>query len=424
MRVVIGLLLAACVNGLIEKLSVTNDPRPHFHIESFGFEKGGVFEAKLDDFALMVPHDWKVPPDGTFDLAFVLQRSPSDVGVKVDGSACFHTNFVSPEDHVFELKSRTQWGSQRYNVDIKEPGYYHLYFSNCVAGTHTTFNLVTTEYNIDLSTGVKSYLSTGLSSLPTYYFVLFFVFVCMNVYWVYMLKNQWSNARSIHHLMTAVCVLKTITLFLEALRYYTIRSSGVHDGWSAAFYVFEFLKGMLMFTVIILIGTGWSYLKPFLTERDKQMVLAVLVTQAAVNIAMVAVDESTPGSLGGVRWRDILHFVDIVCCCVILFPVVWSISHLRAAAGSDSKAARNVQRLKNFRWFYLLIVSYIYFTRIVLFLLEALLPYDLTWVGPVFKEIAAVALYGVTGYLFRPQDANPYLALSKDDDDVVENDEL
>ena len=28
-------------------------------------------------------------------------------------------------------------------------------------------------------------------------------------------------------------------------------------------------------------------------------------------------------------WRDILHLVDIVCCCAILFPIVWSIKQAR-----------------------------------------------------------------------------------------------
>lgn len=33
-------------------------------------------------------------------------------------------------------------------------------------------------------------------------------------------------------------------------------------------------------------------------------------------------------------WRDILHVVDIVCCCLVLFPIVWSIKQLRDASGA------------------------------------------------------------------------------------------
>jgi len=284
-------------------------------------------------------------------------------------------------------------------------------------GVHSTFRLLTEEYNID-SVGNKVYLSVGLSSLPNWFFGICLIFVGMLVTWFVMLKKNWINVRSIHWLMTVVVLLKIGTLLFEAVKYHSLKVNGVNNGWTVLFYIFSFLKGMMMFAVIVLIGTGWSYLKPFLTDRDKQIMLAVLVVQALVNVAMVVVDEAAPGSAGGVTWRDILHLLDIICCCFILLPIVWSIRHLRGVSGADGKAARNMMRLKNFRTFYLLVVSYIYFTRIIVFLMEATLPYTLSWIGPVFNELASVIFYGFTGYLFRPQDSNPYLALSKDDDDA------
>jgi hypothetical protein len=66
----------------------------------------------------------------------------------------------------------------------------------------------------------------------------------------------------------------------------------------------------------------------------------------------------------------------MICCCITLLPIVWSIRHLREAAGTDGKAALTLARLKNCRSFYLLVVSYIYFTRIIVFLLGATLPFE------------------------------------------------
>ena len=55
--------------------------------------------------------------------------------------------------------------------------------------------------------------------------------------------------------------------------------------------------------------------------------------QVCAEVAIVILDENTPASRSWFTWRDILHLVDIICCCAILFPIVWSIKHLREAAG-------------------------------------------------------------------------------------------
>jgi uncharacterized membrane protein len=53
----------------------------------------------------------------------------------------------------------------------------------------------------------------------------------------------------------------------------------------------------------------------------------------------------------------VLHFSDVVCCCAVLFPIVWSIRHLRGAAEADGKAARTLAKLKLFREFYIMVVT-------------------------------------------------------------------
>lgn len=121
-------------------------------------------------------------------------------------------------------------------------------------------------------------------------------------------------------------------------------------------------------------------------------------------------------------WRDVLHLVDIVCCCAILFPIVWSIRHLRQAAAADGKAEHNLIKLTLFRQFYIMVVSYIYFTRIIVFLLAATMPYNLMWLRFAATEAATLLFYIVTGFKFMPADENPYLPVRKDDDDADEND--
>lgn len=422
MLVLPALLLLALLPtslALIEELEIKNDPRHAFHIESFGFEPDGKIQLKISDFMLMVPHDFVPPANNAYNIAFVLQRSASDGGLRLDDTAntCFHENKLNDDDVVISLSSRHKWQELKFTKTITIPGYYHLYFSNCEDDTQAGFNLKLTEFNLD-SAGQRVYLSAGQASLPTWFMVLCFFFIVEFFVWCNFLRQQRDNVRSIHWLMTCVLVLKVCTLFFESVKYSTLKREGENDGWTYVYYIFSFLKGMLMFVVIVLIGTGWSYLKPFLTDRDKQLMLAVLMVQMMVNIAMIVLDETAPGSQGWLTWRDVLHLLDMICCCVILLPIVWSIRHLRAAGEADGKAARNAVRLKNFRTFYLLVVSYVYFTRIIVFLLSATLPFELTWLGVVFSEAAALIFYATTGYLFRPQSRNPYLAIGKDDDDA------
>jgi hypothetical protein len=73
--------------------------------------------------------------------------------------------------------------------------------------------------------------------------------------------------------------------------------------------------------VILLIGTGWSLLKPFLNDREKKIIAVVLVLQVCVsergcegealaqcrrqvldNVALVVLEEMAPGSQEWYTW--------------------------------------------------------------------------------------------------------------------------
>ena len=133
--------------------------------------------------------------------------------------------------------------------------------------------------------------------------------------------------------------------------------------------------------------------------------------QICAEVAIVILDEATPASRNWITWRDILHLVDIICCCAVLFPIVWSIKHLReasevclasaaerassrrqsghniSAVQTDGKAARNLAKLQLFRQFYVMVVSYIYFTRIVVYLLRSTVLYQWVWLADVAEQV-------------------------------------
>jgi len=337
---------------------------------------------------------------------------------------CFHKTEknINDKDELIDLPFNVIAEKQtfRRKITIKEPGSYHLYFSNCLHGTKIGFDLTLSQYN--LVHGHRVYLPAGKAALPILYGTLCAAFFVSFIVWCVYLTKHRKNAVSIHLLMALVCIFKALTLFSETVEYHWLKSTGKPHGWNIAFYIFSFVKGMLLFMVIVLIGTGWSYLKPYLTERDKQVMLVVIVVQAMVNVAMVMLDETAPGAVGWLTWRDMLHLLDMMCCCAILLPIVWSIKHLSASSERDGRAARDADRLKQFRKFYLVVVAYIYITRVVVFLLDATLPFEYTWLANFFSECTSLLFYIGTGWLFRPRGRNPYLKLTDEDVDESELD--
>lgn len=302
---------------------------------------------------------------------------------------------------------------------INEAGEFRVYFVNCRNNQQNIgFKIELTQYNV--RNGKFSYLSAGEAPLDWVFGAASILWLGCAILWIKTLLGNPEFVKAIHHLMTALVCLKFLSVFFEAIKFHVMDSDGTAHGWKIVYYVFTFMKGIVMFTVILLIGTGWSLFKPFLTDKDKKIVAVVIPLQICTNIAYIYVDENMRGSPGWLTWRDLLHLLDIACCCAILFPIVWSIKHLRDAESIDGKAARNMERLRLFRQFYIMVVAYIYFTRIVVFLMAATLPFGYSWVDHFVYESATLTFFCLTGYRFQPVENNPYFMVQQDSDDEDE----
>ncbi|GAB9474542.1 Transmembrane protein [Globisporangium polare] len=414
------LLLPAQVAAMKQSWSFETEDREQFLIERFGFGRAGhmdvrvrdvsfsVMGVQLDDDArkqvhagLLFVHEdalWDTMQylqdarDGGFERYCVLQNRSSDVWI--------------------DFADDATWNLNRAIADTDEtaltPGFYYLFFAHCTPDLQISFHM-----EAEFKNGALNYLSAGDSPLPSVYLFMSFAFLFAAALWLRYLRANAIHIHSVHHVMTVLVVFKTVSLFAESMRFYYMKTHGdTLTGWTTVYYVFVFLKGVTLFAVIVLIGTGWSLLKPHLSSRDKSVISVVLVLQVLSNTAMIALEESAVGTRSWVTWRDLLHLLDLLCCFAILLPIVWSIKTLRQSAFTDGKAHMNLQKLTQFRSFYLSVVTYIYFTRIALFLLTASLPYDATWVAVLLGEAASAAFFTVTGYHFRPVMQNPYLEVA------------
>ena len=173
----------------------------------------------------------------------------------------------------------------------------------------------------------------------------------------------------------------------------------------------NFIKGSFLFTVILLIGSGWSFVKPVINDKERKVIFLVLLLQIIDNIALVVLSIETEGEQKYDDWSAVLHMVDIICCCAVLIPIVWQVNALEQSieeSGESADTSTALAKLQLFRSFYVLVVGYIYFTRIVVYLVGSGLGYEHTWLQYCLTEVGTLAFYVGVGIKFKPMTENMY----------------
>jgi len=363
------------------------------------------------------------------------------------------------EDGIFlDMSKPSRWGrTSHVSYDFRrgEAGYYFLIYQICSPPKDVT---IYSDFEIDFhfsnqdTFSNESYLSAGEMILPHMFFSFFLLYSICLYLWTsniraiseggvgYFADPQGGRplVYPIHYIMSFLLLLKTFSILFESIRYHYLRVTGHASVWSALYYTFAFLKGTILFAAILLIGSGWSFVKPFLSDREKKMIFAILVLQVINNVAIVVLTQETEGEVAFDRWTAVLHLVDIICCCAVLIPIVWQVnaleknielsnnSHADIFETSDAIISEDefeneplngrpndqklASKLKLFRSFYLLVVAYIYTTRIVVYIFASTLDYRHQWVKHFVIEGVTLAFYFTVGSLFKPMSENPYLS--------------
>nr|KAG5705751.1 hypothetical protein BaRGS_027410 [Batillaria attramentaria] len=315
-----------------------------------------------------------------------------------------------------------------YIARPEEEGLYNLYFHNCLhyqTASPSSSSVVSLMLEI-VEDNNGNYLTAGEMPVPALYFTFSILFFITGVAWLSVLRRSKEDVYKIHYLMLVVIFIKSLACLFHGVNMYFIQINGVHEeAWAILWYIVYLTRGALMFVTVLLIGAGWAFIKHVLTDREKKLFLIVIPLQVLDRVAWVIVEESEEGNQSYTTWNEIFILVDLLCCGAILFPVVWSIRHLQEASHTDGKAAINLQKLKLFRHFYILVVCYIYFTRIIVYLMKITLPFKLEWLTDLFTELAMMVFFIVTGVKFRPATDNPYLQVPLDsDDEEIEMEEV
>ncbi|XP_021185798.3 protein GPR107 [Helicoverpa armigera] len=463
------LVVAATVSCRIHKLHLSDDERRYVDLTTFGFFKGGILDVKMVNF--MMPSG-PVYGEYGFTLDRTINAAISPYLAQSNSATCFlkesDNSILSPQHpaivflkmdfknlrlnvtckakvlHLYQNKSvipdmipteekcsytvlpitkETRNGFDFYNTSFalyvateKEEGLYNLYLNNCPSsdvGTAPAVNMIVEIYE----SNDGNFLSAGEMPLPVLYSMMSLIFLMSAALWTFILRASRQPVYRIHIIMCVLVYLKALSLAFHGINYHFIQTKGEHvTAWAILYYITHLLKGAVLFVTIVLVGTGWNFIKHILSDRDKKLFMIVIPLQVLANVAEIILAESEEGAAEHNAWRDIFVLVELLCCGAIMFPVVWSIRHLQDASSTDGKAAINLRKLKLFRHFYVMVVCYIYFTRIVISILNITVPFQYAWIDEMFREVATLVFFVMTGYKFRPAAANPYFTPTHIDD--------
>ena len=427
-------------------LNTQGDVRRAIDLGVFGFTSNGVVQIKIPEFFIDDPRFFvdangklhnDEPIGFTLDLIASAQAARIEKNyAKGDGAdhrLCFIDDpLLKPVERVkFSLASLTpqEISEKTFESKVTVPGLYALFFFNCKgfhAGNQSyikpvpvSFSIEATMYNIG-SDGAKHYLTATDTNMPVLYALFGVVFFVIAIVWIRLMQANMDHVTRVHRVMLFLLLIKGLSLLLETAKLHHYDQSGHPSIWDWFYYIALGVKGCTLFGVLLLLGTGWSVMKQFLSDHDRKIFLIILPGQFLVNLSLAIIEETSEGSKHWSQWSDVLHIVDVVCCCCVLLPVVWSMKNLRDTAADDDKAAQSLARMRKFRTFYIVIVAYIYGTRIILPMIESSLPWNLTWIVKVGREVVAVVFYVYTGYTFQPKKETAYGVLDRRDEEELE----
>ncbi|KAI8064352.1 lung seven transmembrane receptor-domain-containing protein [Gongronella butleri] len=406
-------------------LVLTNDDRQLVGVASFGFLPGGTLSLQMENLEL-------TNQTSSGKLAFYVHKGhgASDA-FETAWSApaaplkdCFLDNgFIQDEldddlGLLFPLKEAdTAWHTD-ITIRPGEQGVWQVVFVNCKQSL-VSFTLTVTEVNPG-----NSHLSAGDAPLPVVYGLSSLAYIGMAAYWAYLLVyRKDTRVFRAHWLMLLLVVIIVVNKALQSAKFHYMNIGVLSEGWSISVYVFTSIRGLLSILIIVLLASGWMFIKPFLSAKDKTVISIVVPLQILANVAVAIRNEAAIGSSDWSFWSMLFPFVDLIACAIILWTILQTRKNLSTGTSADGKETDVLNKYKMWSAFYVVTLLYMYVTRIIVQLLQALLPFQfVTWAGESVYEAATILFYAYVGWKFRPYANNPYMQVATDDDDDTSSD--
>jgi len=353
--------------------------------------------------------------DATYMLDEELpETSDSDAEIKCFLDASFIKDEVADGlTYIVNLDSTKSEGEYQHIIQPDEEDLWTVHLVNCKE-SDISMTLNTTEVNPG-----PNFLSAGDSPLPLVYGVSSIASFIAAVLWGSLLvSNRSYKVFKSHYLMLALMTFVGIDKAFESAKYHYMKIGVVAEGWTIGFYIFAFIKGSLSILIIVLVASGWMFIKPFLSAKDKRIISIIVPIQVLANIASVFVSEAAIGSIDWAFWNNLLPLADLAGCGVVLWTILQTRKHLNRGSEADGKELDVLRKYKLWSTFYIVTLAYLYVTRIIVGFLQIALPFRyVNWLGESVSEVATLLFYIFIGYKFRPYSDNPYTQVPTDDEE-------
>ncbi|KAG0072834.1 hypothetical protein BGZ89_002421 [Linnemannia elongata] len=409
----------AAVSYARPELIISDDQRAIVNIGSYGFLPGATLDMKLQDLEIT---KYKGDDGEETRVGFLIQKGPTEADAVNWEEGCLLDDPIIKEEieqgrsEFLRLDATKTTFEYHHDVIKGEEEMWNMLFLNCPRSL-VSFKLKTTEINPG-----NNYLSAGDIPLPKVYGGVALAYFVASGLWAYMLLKKDTKVFWPHKLIFVLAVMIGIQKTFQAIKISYMRTGVDAEGWTVMYYIFAFLKGSLSILIITLIASGWMFIKPFLSQKDKKIILIIIPLQIISNVASTIQNETAIGSINWEFWSQVFPLVDLVSCVVILGVIVQTQRHLSEAAEAEGKVAENKTKYKLWGSFYLVTVTYIYLTRILVEFMKVALPFQyVNWLVELLNEAITLGFYATIGWKFRPYANNPYTLIDEDD---LDNDDI
>jgi len=433
-------LLAVCISGKIHDFDIDEDDRESFYINSFAIGASGGADIKWAEFSFNAEAGGDRNNTEFGIIATKAQGTSHIINIQLaPGDSCL-LHDVNPQDIVAILRPEQLVQGRAFSeIKIKDEGLYHFWFARCGSVKDVTFTMTLEEYNI-VSGDEKNYLTLGEQVLPKIYLITTVAFLVLTNIWFYtMYQSRKEDVRMIHWLMVIVCIFKVLSVLFEAIRMNSIAANGVSLSLTVIYYFFYIVKTVMIMSVVLFIGFGYSILRGDLTCHVKLFLGIIVIPLIVDSVCLSVLSESTHQSRFYQQWLLAYHFFYWGACLVVSLFIWGSFMNFNACQFLTGKseeetaaATKNANREEmqqevipeagsparpTMHMVQVSTICFIFFasSRTLSMAIKDSVSYEYAWLEVVCVEGVAFIVYLVMGLTFSPAKTSPYFALSQDE---------